>query len=116
MGALTGAAQVQVSVRRIPATGFAALAAPLVVSDTTLPVTDGRVTIPISGSVLWDAYAITITPAGGPAPPSGLRLTRIRPRDRLAQLHRLAQGSAVRGAAGLRGYLTRDSGYGADLH
>jgi hypothetical protein len=83
VGALTGAAQVQVNVRRIPATGFATLAAPFVVSETTLPVTGGRVTIPISGSVMWDAYTITVTPAGGlpppggPVPPSGLRVTRL---------------------------------------
>jgi len=70
LGAITTAASARVRVERIRNTEEAALAGMTVVTDATFNVTGGELRIPISGSEVWDAHAVTVTFSQGNNAPS----------------------------------------------
>jgi hypothetical protein len=79
LGSITAATSGTVTVERIPYTATSPLAAPVLVSNSTVGISGGQMVIPISGGSQWDVYAITVTlPGGGgedttpPSTPSGL--------------------------------------------
>ncbi|GAB3652472.1 CBM35 domain-containing protein [Glycomyces tarimensis] len=58
---------VRVQVLSTPGSGrHTHVAAPTVVSDTTMPVANGQISVPVNGMDAEGAYQLLVTPAGGP--------------------------------------------------
>ncbi|GAA1869372.1 carbohydrate-binding protein [Myceligenerans crystallogenes] len=59
---------VRVTVRSVPGSGrHTHVAAPTVMSSTTMSVSNGGVTVPVNGMTAEGAYQVVVTPAAGPA-------------------------------------------------
>ena len=58
---------VRVTVNAVPGSGrHTHVTAPTVLSTSTLPVSNGSVTVPVDGMTAEGAYQVVVTPAGGP--------------------------------------------------
>ncbi|RPF22224.1 CBM35 domain-containing protein [Myceligenerans xiligouense] len=58
---------VDVTVRSVPGSGrHTHVSAPTVMSTSTMPVSNGSVTVPVNGMTAEGAYQVVVTPAGGP--------------------------------------------------
>jgi hypothetical protein len=56
-----------VTVNAVPGSGrHSEVAAPTVLSTSTMPVSNGSVTVPVNGMTAEGAYRVVVTPSGGP--------------------------------------------------